>query len=119
LGYDGERDRVLARLYLDLAEALKDNNYNATIIAKSRIEKALRSKEEEERHPLYSSRVGRVVSYPEKVNELDNAYEDLMFELSDNSKESIRTIKDFTAEEVIQFNKRILAKLKRKTKHSE
>lgn len=113
---DGERDRALAVLYLNLAKALKDNNYNATIIAKARLEKALKDKVDEERNPLYSHRKGRVVSYAEKVNESQEFYEDLMFDLSDNSKESIKTIKEFTAEEVINFNKRVVQKIKRNTK---
>ncbi len=119
MGDDGTRDRALAALYLNLAEAFKDNNTNGVIIAKARLEKALRNKDNEDKHPLYSSVKDKVVSYPEKIAEMDELKEDLFFQLSDNSNESIKTIREFTVEEVIHFNKRILEKLKRKNKKTD
>lgn len=115
----GERDRVIATLYMDLADAIKENNYNAVIILKAKIEKEERHKINEESHPLYSIKRGNVISYSEKVVELNEMYDDLLFELSDNSNESIITLKTFSAEEILKFNKRVVEKLKRNAKHTD
>ena len=110
---DGSRDRVIATLYLQLADAYKDNNHNAIIILRARIEKEEDNKINEESHPLYSHRKGRVLSFSDKVGELNDMYDDLMFDLADNSNESMKEIKGFSAEEVMKFNKRVTAKIKR------
>ena len=115
---DGVRDRVIAALYLQLADAYRDNNINGVIISKSRIEKEETHKANEEYNPLYSHKKGKVLSFSDKVLELNEMYDDLMFDLADNSNESIKEIKTFTAEEVMKFNKRVTAKIKRNAKHT-
>lgn len=112
----GERDRALAQLYLELVNAYRDNDYNGIIIAKSRVEKAERHKANQESHPLYSHRKGKVLSFADKINEMNDMYDDLIFELSDNSNETMRELKQFSAEEIIKFNKKVIEKLKRKSK---
>ncbi len=114
----GERDRVIGALYFDLATAFKDNNQNAIIILKSRIEREERHKINEERHPLYSHKKGKVVSFSDKVLELNESYDDLIFNLSDNSNETMKEIKTYTAEEVIKFEKRVGEKVKREAKRN-
>lgn len=116
---DGDRDRVIGNLYFNLATAFKDNSPNAIIILKARIEKEERHKINEERNPLYSHRKGKVLSFSDKVMELNELYDDLMFDLADNSNESIKDIKSFSTEEVIKFNKRVTIKLKRKEKQTK
>lgn len=115
---DGGGGRVIASLYFDLATAYNENNYNGITILKSRIEKEERHKINEEKHPLYSHVKGKVLSFSDKVLELNEMYDDLMFELSDNSNESLKELKTFSAEEVIKFNKRVTAKIKRNAKHA-
>jgi hypothetical protein len=50
------------------------------------------------------------------VIELNEMYEDLMFDLADNSNESIKNIKEFSTESILQFNKRVVAKIRRNAK---
>ena len=116
---DSGRDRVIGTLYFELATAIKENNVNAITILRSRIEKEERHKINEERHPLYSHKKGKVVSFSDKVLELNEAYDDLMFNLSDNSNESLKEVKTFSVEEVIKFEKRIAEKLKREAKRNK
>jgi len=110
---DGDRYRSIGKLYFDLAEAYKDNNVNAAIILRSKIEKEERHKINEETHPLYSHQKGKVLSYPDKVMELNELYDDLMFDLADASNESMMELKTYSAENIIKFNKRVVAKIKR------
>jgi hypothetical protein len=116
---DGGRGRVIGTLYYDLAVAYKDNNTNAIIILRSRIEKEERHKVNQERHPLYSRNKGKVITFSDKVNELNDAMEDLYFNLSDNSNENLRELKTFTAEEIIKFERRIAEKIKRENKQNK
>ncbi len=113
---DGSRDRAIASLYFDLATAYRDNNPNGAIILRARIEKEERHKINEESNSLYSHKQGKVLSFPDKVMELNEMYDDLMFELADNSNESMRELKTFSAEEIIKFNRRITEKIKRNNK---
>lgn len=106
-------------MYFDLATAYKDNNINGIIILKARVEREERHKINEESHPLYSDKKGRVLSFPDKVMELNELYDDLMFDLADNSNESMKDVKNFNTEEVIKFNTRVIAKIKRKTRTKE
>ncbi len=101
---------------MKLAEAYKDGDFNGVIINKSRIEKEETHKVNEESNPLYSHKKGKVLSFSDKVLELNEMYDDLMFDLADNSNESIKEIKTFTAEEVMKFNKRVTAKIQRNSK---
>ena len=48
--------------------------------------------------------------------ELSENKEDLFFFLADNSNESIKTIKEFSTEEVLRFNKRVVEKINRQNK---
>ena len=101
---------------MKLADALKDRAYNGIIIYKARIEKEEKHKVNEEKHPLYSHRKGKVLSFPDKINELNEMYQDLIFDLAENSNERIRDLKQFSAEEVIIFNRKVTEKLKRQSK---
>lgn len=65
------------------------------------------------KHPLFSKAKGRMVSIPERIREMDAEYEELMFVLSDSSNESIRTIKQFSVEEVTSFTRQLNLKYKR------
>jgi len=85
--------------------------------AKAQLEKQYRFENQVKKHVLYSPIKGTIISYPEKVAEMTEQYEDMLFDLSDNSNESIKTIKDFTVEEMVQFNKRVYKKLLRQSKH--
>ncbi len=113
---DGSRDTAIASLYFDLATAYRDNNPNGAIILRARIEKEERHKINEEKNPLYSHKQGRVLSFPDKVMELNEMMQDLFFDLADSSNESIKDIKRYSTEEIIQFNKRVTKKIKRNNK---
>lgn len=77
-----------------------------------------------ERSMLYSQSKGDRVSYLEKVQEMDSEYRDLMFSLSRHNvmtksgelitvgTESIRTVKDMTFEEILEYSRRMNANLK-------
>ena len=113
---DGSRDRGVAALYLKLAESYNNNDTNGVIIYKSRIEKEERHKINEDTHSLYSHKQGKILSFSSKVLELNEMYQDLIYELSENSNERMRDLKDFTTEEIMYFNKRVTEKLRRKSK---
>ena len=114
MGDDSDRGKVIATLYLALAKAYKDNT--DVINLKSRVEKEENHKINDEKHPLYSHKEDKILSFSKKVIELNEMYEDLMFDLADNSNESIKDIKEFSAEEVMKFNKRVVEKIRRKNK---
>ena len=116
---DGVGNRVDATLYLNLAKAYKDNNKDEIAKALAQIEKKEGSRINQEYSSLYSDKKGKVVSFADKVLELNEAYEDLMFELSDNSNESIRELKTFRAGEIIRFNKRVVEKVRRQNKKNK
>ena len=114
MGDDSDRDRVIATLYLDLAKAYKDNADDIKL--KARIEREEHHKINDEKHPLYSHKEDKILSFSKKVLELNEMMEDLFFDLADNSNESIKDIKEFSAEEVMKFNKRVVEKIRRKNK---
>ncbi len=117
VGDDGERDKLIAMLYFDLATAYNENNYNGIIILKARIEKEEAHRVNEERHPLYSQRKGKILTFADKIVELNDMYDDLIFQLSDSSNESMREVKTYSTEEIIKFEKRVIEKIRRKNKN--
>jgi uncharacterized FlaG/YvyC family protein len=116
LADDDNRGRIIGLLYLDLAKSLKFNETNKIIKDKSRIEKQETHLINDERHPLYSHKQEKIITFSAKVMELTENKEDLFFYISDNSNESIRTIKEFSTEEVLRFNKRVIEKINRLNK---
>ncbi len=112
----GDRTKVLALLYLELAKAYNDGERKDVIKLKAKVEKDENHKINEDKYPLYSQKQGKLVSFSDKVVELNNMYDDLIFNLSDNSNESLRELKTFTTEEIIKFEKRIAEKVKRNSK---
>lgn len=67
----------------------------------------------DDRHPLWSKEKERMVSIPEKMMELEEEYDGLMFTLADSSNESIRTVKAFTVDEVVKFTRQLNLKYER------
>lgn len=94
------------------AESLLEDDYDHAIEYKAKIEK-----EENEyvdfRHPLFSRDREKIVSIPDRLREMDTDYDELMFTLSDSSHESIRTVKQFTVEEVVKFTRQLNLKYER------
>jgi hypothetical protein len=113
---DGVGDRVDANLYLNLAEAYKDGDEKNITKWLAEIEKKEGHKINDENSLLYSQKKGKIISFADKVLELNEAYEDLMFDLADNSNESMRELKTYRAGEIIRFNKRVVEKVRRKNK---
>ena len=116
MGDASDRQRILASIYLDLAEAYKDRNNDKIIKLRARVEREERHKINEESHPSYSFNKGKILSFSDKVMELNDMYDELMFELSDNSNESIREIKEYSCEDIMKFNKYVTKKIDRKVK---
>ena len=102
---------------MTIIKGYHDGDEMAVAKAKAQLEKQYRFENQVKKHVLYSSAKNKILSYPEKVAEMNEQYEDMLFDLSDNSNESIKTIKDFTVEEMVQFNKRVYKKLLRQSKH--
>jgi len=59
---------------------------------------------------------GEIVGYARKIRKMMNEYEDLVFFLSTNSKESITQIKNMNHAERIGFQQRIIKNLEAKQK---
>lgn len=102
---------------MKIIEGYRDKDDIAVAMAKAKLERHYRFENFVSKHPLYSSKRGTIVSYPQKIKELDENYEDMIFDLADNSNESIKTIRDFSVEEMVKFNSRVYKKLLRQSKH--
>ena len=59
---------------------------------------------------------GEIVGYARKIRKMVNEYEDLVFFLSTNSKESITEIKNMSHAERVGFQQRIVKHLEAKQK---
>ena len=114
---DEDGQRVINHLYMTIIKGYHDGDELEVARAKAKLEKQYRFENMVRTHILYSPRRGTVISYPEKVAEMTEQYEDMLFDLSDNSNESIKTIREFTVEEMVQFNKRVYKKLLRQSRH--
>lgn len=101
---------------MKIIEGYRNGDDMAVAMAKAKLERQYRFENVVKNHVLYSHTKGDVVNYPEWVRQKNEEYEDMIFDLAENSNESIRTIRDFTVEEMVRFNKRVYEKLLRKSR---
>ena len=114
---DDEDGNIRIALYLKIIKGYRDGDEATVRYAKAKLERQFRFENMVKNHILFSSAKNKIVTYAEKVREMNDSYEDMLFELSDNSNESIKTIRDFSVEEMVRFNTSVYKKLLRKSKH--
>ena len=102
---------------MKIIEGYRNNDEMEVAHAKAKLERQLRFENMVKDHILFSAKQNKILSYAEKVHEMNEAYEEMLFELADNSNESIKTIRMFSVEEMVRFNTHVYKKLLRKTKH--
>ncbi len=100
-----------------IIKGYRDDNEVEVAYAKAKLERQFRFENMAKNHILFSPSQNTVVSYAQKIREMEDSYENMLFELSDNSNESIKTIRDFSVEEMVRFNGNVYKKLLRKSKH--
>jgi len=75
---------------------------------KAEIEKKEKKLQMAEMSPLYSYRHDKVVSYPQRVVEIYNEEEDLLYELAGNKGETIDSLSKKTLGQVLSFRDRTI-----------
>jgi len=75
---------------------------------KAEIEKKGKKMQMAEMATLYSSRQDKIVSYPQRVMEIYNDSEDLLYELAGNKGETIDSLGGKTVGQVLSFRDRII-----------
>lgn len=112
---DDERDdSIIKQDVLQRIERLrkKPDTLKTRQTIQSEIEKLwlLSEIKDEKGNPIYN--------FTDKIRKMYNDYEDMVFSLSINSNESVKTIRSFTLEERIGFQKRLTRWLMDKQKRS-
>jgi len=112
---DDEQQRVrrtISDRIHDLVERIKERDLDKINEINRSLEKEFKYLEFNDHH-RWSREREMVVTIPEKIREMEDGYETLMFELSDRSNESILDVKKFSVYDVHMFMRNIIRKYRK------